>query len=116
MRFLSIGCVHFSRSDGQVGPLCFSTLHVLLELQVEDDILAVERAVYSLLDGEMSSISVEHGVGTLKKEFLSISRTKGEIDLMRALKQLMDTDNILSRGRIFDQAQPLSDLGSNAPT
>jgi FAD/FMN-containing dehydrogenase len=85
---------------GHIGDM---NLHVLLELFASDDVLAAERAVYALIAGQMSSISGEHGIGMLKKHFLPVSRNAGEINLMKALKRLMDPDNILSPGRVFDQ-------------
>jgi len=48
------------------------------------------------------SISAEHGVGLLKKPYLSFSRDAAEIALMRGLKTLFDPNNIMNPGKIFD--------------
>lgn len=48
------------------------------------------------------SISAEHGVGLLKKPFLSYSRDAAEIAYMHALKRVFDPKGILNPGKIFD--------------
>ncbi|MEC9375929.1 MAG: FAD-binding oxidoreductase [Pseudomonadota bacterium] len=62
----------------------------------------VEKAVYNPLANLRGSISGEHGIGLEKKDWLSISRTNDEIQLMRLLKTSLDPQGILNSGRIFD--------------
>lgn len=50
------------------------------------------------------SISAEHGVGLLKKPYLSYSRNEQEIGYMKALKRVFDPNNIMNPGKIFDLA------------
>ena len=47
------------------------------------------------------SISAEHGVGLLKKDFLHYSRSPAEIGAMRAIKKLFDPDQILNPGKVL---------------
>ncbi|MCB1685848.1 MAG: FAD-binding oxidoreductase [Pseudomonadales bacterium] len=47
------------------------------------------------------SISAEHGVGLLKKDFLSYSRSTPEIDLMHQLKGVFDPDGIMNPGKLL---------------
>ena len=47
------------------------------------------------------SISAEHGIGSLKRDFLHLSRSPEEIALMRTIKQAMDPNGILNPGKIF---------------
>lgn len=47
------------------------------------------------------AISAEHGVGLIKKEHLIHSRSKEEIELMKAIKACFDPDGILNPGKIF---------------
>ena len=55
-----------------------------------------------LMIGEYGgAITAEHGVGVLKREFLSLSRSDSEIALMRTIKLAMDPKNILNPGRVI---------------
>src|ERR1700722_4293295 len=63
--------------------------------------LEIERAVYELVSGRRGSISAEHGIGSLKREFLHLSRSPEEIALMRTIKQAIDPNGILNPGKIF---------------
>ena len=56
---------------------------------------------YSLIQELNGAVSAEHGIGLMKKQFLPYSKTGSEITLMKALKQTMGPDGILSPGRIF---------------
>jgi FAD/FMN-containing dehydrogenase len=48
------------------------------------------------------SVSAEHGVGLLKKPFLSYSRDAAEIAYMHAVKRVFDPKGIMNPGKIFD--------------
>lgn len=48
------------------------------------------------------SVSAEHGVGLLKKPFLSYSRDDSEIAIMKALKKVFDPNKVMNPGKIFD--------------
>jgi FAD/FMN-containing dehydrogenase len=63
--------------------------------------LDIERAVYELVSRRRGSISAEHGIGSLKRDFLHLSRSPEEIALMRTIKQAMDPNGILNPGKIF---------------
>ncbi len=63
--------------------------------------LDIENAVYAEVSRHRGSISAEHGIGTLKKPFLPLSRSPEEIALMRAIKSAMDPKGILNPGKIF---------------
>ncbi|MCK1466935.1 FAD-linked oxidase C-terminal domain-containing protein [Bradyrhizobium sp. CW10] len=47
------------------------------------------------------SISAEHGIGIVKRPYLTMSRRREEIEMMRTLKRALDPNNILNPGRIF---------------
>jgi FAD/FMN-containing dehydrogenase len=61
-----------------------------------------DHAVFELVERYGGSISAEHGIGLVKKEYLAYSRSPAEIALMRTLKRALDPDNLLNPGKIFD--------------
>jgi FAD/FMN-containing dehydrogenase len=48
------------------------------------------------------SISAEHGIGLVKKDYLESTRTAAEIALMRGIRAVMDPAGILNPGKLFD--------------
>ena len=66
------------------------------------DTLGLRRLVFPGPKNSLGgSISGEHGIGTTKAKFLSWEIGEREIALMRAIKQLLDPNNILNPGKIF---------------
>ncbi len=61
----------------------------------------VTAAIYSLLVEMGGSISAEHGIGQVKRQYLPQYRNKGEIDLMKTLKKSLDPNNILNPGKVI---------------
>jgi glycolate oxidase len=47
-------------------------------------------------------ISGEHGIGIVKKPYLSLVLDDAEIQLMKGIKRVFDPNNILNPGKIFD--------------
>jgi FAD/FMN-containing dehydrogenase len=63
--------------------------------------LEIEQTIYAVVAQHRGSISAEHGIGSLKKPFLHLSRSADEIALMRVIKNAMDPHDILNPGKIF---------------
>ena len=63
---------------------------------------AGDRAMFELVRAHRGSISAEHGIGLLKKPYLSYTRAPAEMALLRALKTALDPKNLLNPGKIFD--------------
>ena len=61
----------------------------------------IDAIVYGLVGELNGSVSAEHGIGMLKRAYLSSSRNLAELALMKKLKQALDPGEILSPGRIF---------------
>jgi FAD/FMN-containing dehydrogenase len=61
----------------------------------------VETLVYDLVREFGGSISAEHGIGTLKRDFLAHSRSLAEILTMRRIKSAMDPLGILNPGKLL---------------
>lgn len=83
------------------GHLGDNNIHISV-LAGADDGPAVEKHIYESLRPFAGAISAEHGIGLEKRAYLPISRTPEEIDLMRSLKTLMDPNNILNPGKVFE--------------
>jgi FAD/FMN-containing dehydrogenase len=62
---------------------------------------AVYAFVYEMLGPLHGSVSAEHGIGSLKREFLPISRSREELAAMAAIKQALDPHGILNPGKLF---------------
>ncbi|MBX5484282.1 MAG: FAD-binding oxidoreductase [Myxococcaceae bacterium] len=63
---------------------------------------AADAALFELVQKHHGSVSAEHGIGLLKKDALSWSRSPAELAMMRTLKRALDPNNILNPGKIFD--------------
>ena len=61
-----------------------------------------DRDLFSLVQRHGGSISAEHGIGLLKKPFLSYSRSPAELAVMRQVKRALDPQGILNPGKILD--------------
>lgn len=62
---------------------------------------AVYAFVYEMLGPLHGSVSAEHGIGLLKRDFLPISRSKEELAAMKAIKHALDPHGILNPGKLF---------------
>jgi len=84
------------------GHLGDNNIHVsvLTEDQGEAQKKLVERHIYEALRPYRGAISAEHGIGLEKKNWLEVSRTDAEIELMKTLKRTLDPGNILNPGKV----------------
>lgn len=62
----------------------------------------VSEWVFEIVQRYGGSISAEHGVGLLKKDYLHYSRSPLEIDIMRQIKRVFDPAGIMNPGKVFD--------------
>jgi FAD/FMN-containing dehydrogenase len=82
------------------GHLGDGNLHLVVTLRAAGDAHAVDEVVYGALAG-FGSVSAEHGIGVLKRDWLGLSRGAAEIALMRTLKSALDPRGILNPGRVL---------------
>jgi len=62
----------------------------------------VNKWVFDIVENYNGSISAEHGVGMVKKDYLSYTRSAEEIVLMKGIKQVFDPKGLMNPGKIFD--------------
>jgi FAD/FMN-containing dehydrogenase len=60
-----------------------------------------DDVIFSVVTKYRGSISAEHGVGLLKRDFLHYTRSPDEIALMREIKAVFDPHGIMNPGKIF---------------
>ena len=65
---------------------------------------AIDLVVYDAVREFRGSISAEHGIGLLKKEFLPHSVSPEALALMRTVKAALDPNGILNPGKVIDAA------------
>ncbi|MDH5468240.1 MAG: FAD-binding oxidoreductase [Candidatus Aminicenantes bacterium] len=62
----------------------------------------VREELYRDCKSRGGMISGEHGIGVVKKPYLSYVVDEGSIGLMKGIKRIFDPQNILNPGKIFD--------------
>lgn len=62
---------------------------------------AISPRIFALIAARDGSISAEHGVGLLKRDFLGYTRSAEELEIMRALKTVLDPNQIMNPGKLL---------------
>jgi FAD/FMN-containing dehydrogenase len=104
--FLATVDAAFARFPDPVTNLVFghigdSNLHLAVTTHRARDLGKLCDVVYEAVGEYAGSISAEHGVGTLRREYLHHSRSAAEIDVMRRLKAALDPHGILNAQRVL---------------
>jgi FAD/FMN-containing dehydrogenase len=104
--FLATVDAQFARFPDPVTNLVFghigdSNLHLAVTTHHARDLAKLCDVVYAAVGAYRGSISAEHGVGTLRRDYLHHSRNAAEIDLMRRLKAALDPHGILNAQRVL---------------
>ena len=63
-----------------------------------------DRTIFTTVRKFRGSISAEHGVGMLKRDFIHFSRTAEELEMMRGIKAVFDPLNIMNPGKVLPAA------------
>jgi glycolate oxidase len=89
--------------DGNLHP------NILCDLKDPQEMERVQRAAREIFEAAVSlggTLSGEHGIGTLKRGFLSESLDAATIEMMQRIKWALDPDNRLNPGKIFPVPPP----------
>ena len=78
------------------------TIVPLSEEEWKDKLAKVREELYRDCKKREGYISGEHGIGVVKKPYLSYVLSEEEISLMRGIKDHFDPNHILNPGKIFD--------------
>lgn len=80
-----------------------SNLHLTVDGRSVPDVShhTIYAFVYDMLKPYGGSVSAEHGIGLLKREFLAVSRSPEELAAMRAIKAALDPNGILNTGKVI---------------
>ncbi len=60
------------------------------------------RALFTLVKSLGGTISGEHGIGLIQKDFMHIVLDEANLNIMRSIKKSFDPNNILNPGKIFN--------------
>ena len=66
------------------------------------DVIPALKALFILVKALGGTISGEHGIGLIQKEYMDIVFEEAQLDIMRGIKKTFDPNNILNSGKIFD--------------
>src|SRR4030088_2115436 len=88
------------------GPSGDGNLHpnILFDLRDPDEVQRVELAARDIFRAAIrlgGTLSGEHGIGTLKREFLEEAQGPVAIALARSIKQEFDPQGVLNPGKVF---------------
>jgi glycolate oxidase len=58
--------------------------------------------LFRLVKSLGGTISGEHGIGLIQKQYLPVVFDESTMQLMKGIKKVFDPNNILNSGKIFD--------------
>lgn len=66
-----------------------------------EEMNGILKELFTLIHKLGGTISGEHGIGLIQKDFMDIFFTEANLNLMRSIKKAFDPHNILNPGKIF---------------
>ena len=63
---------------------------------------ANQQELYRFIYAHGGRLSGEHGIGYKRKQLMEEFTNPDELEMMRAIKKALDSNNILNPGKIFD--------------
>ncbi|PRD37739.1 UNVERIFIED_CONTAM: putative D-2-hydroxyglutarate dehydrogenase [Trichonephila clavipes] len=87
------------------GHVADSNVHVAVHVPGASDaeVHEVDAIAYGVVRDFGGSISAEHGIGTLKRDWLGYSRSPEELAAMRAIKAALDPKGLLNPGKVLPE-------------
>lgn len=76
----------------------------LSEQQWEEELPKAIKEIFELTVSLGGTISGEHGIGWVQKNYMPIAFSKVQLDIMRQIKTVFDPKNILNPGKIFPES------------
>ena len=73
----------------------------LTDLQWEEELSKAIREIFTLTVSLGGTISGEHGIGWVQKDYMDIAFKEVELNLMRNIKKVFDPKNIMNPSKIF---------------
>jgi glycolate oxidase len=99
--------------DGNLHP------NILFDLRNADEVRRVECAARDIFRAAIrlgGTLSGEHGIGTLKREFLAEAQGELAVELSRAIKRVFDPDGLLNPGKVFPTGRGTEGFLADLPT
>jgi glycolate oxidase len=99
--------------DGNLHP------NMLFDLRDPDEVQRVELAARDIFRTAIrlgGTLSGEHGVGTLKREFLEEAHGPLAVSLARSIKQVFDPHGLLNPGKVFPTGRGITGFLADLPT
>lgn len=99
--------------DGNLHP------NILFDLRDPEEVQRVEHAARDIFRAAIAlggTLSGEHGIGTLKREFLAEAQGELAVELSRAIKRALDPDNLLNPGKVFPTGRGVEGFLADLPT
>jgi glycolate oxidase len=99
--------------DGNLHP------NILFDLRDPAEVERVEHAARDIFRAAIrlgGTLSGEHGIGTLKREFLAEAQGPLAVELSRAVKRVFDPDGLLNPGKVFPTGRGTDGFLADLPT
>lgn len=71
--------------------------------QEDPEMIRALRELFKLVKSLGGTISGEHGIGLIQKQYMDIMFDPIQLNLMRGIKKVFDPNHILNAGKIFDK-------------
>jgi glycolate oxidase len=99
--------------DGNLHP------NILFDLRDPAEVQRVESAARDIFRAAIrlgGTLSGEHGIGTLKREFLEEAQGTLAVQLSRSIKRVLDPDGLLNPGKVFPTGRGTDGFLADLPT